>query len=136
MVQKQSDPPNNIPNPQTQYHEPTAEEKSVELNAYLTPQEKEYYDIFISIVSKLQLPNNVKVVKDDTISEFIRTAMAFMSNWYVGSLFVDSNLIGRLPDKKTKREFIAFRTKFMNIPAEVQFEDLRRLGYVKPKQEK
>ena len=62
--------------------------------------------------------------------------MAFMSNWYVGSLFVDSNLIGRLPDKKTKREFIAFRTKFMNIPAEVQFEDLRRLGYVKPKQEK
>ena len=131
MVQEQ---PNNDTSQQTQYHEPTEQELTEDINARLTLKEKEYYDTFTSIVSKLQLPNDVKIVKDGTISSFIRTAMAFMSNWYVGSLFTDSNLISRLPDRKAKREFIAFRTKYMNFPTDAQLQDLKRLGLVKPKE--
>ena len=137
MVQKQPTTPNNNPNPEThikeQYQEPIKEEMTVELLAYITPQEKEYYATFISIISKLGLPNGVKIIKDDTFTEFIRTAMAFMSNWYVGTAFKDSNLISILPDKKAKQEFIAFRTKFMNFPIGAQLEELKRMGLVKPK---
>lgn len=131
MVQEQ---PNNDTSQQTQYKEPTEAELTEEAYARITLKEKEYYDTFTSIVSKLQLPNNVKILKDDTLSSFIRTAMAFMSNWYVGSAFTDSNIISYLPDKKAKREFIAFRSKYMNIPINAQLQDLKRLGLVKPKE--
>jgi hypothetical protein len=131
LVQEQ---PNNDTKPQTQYHEPTEAEMTEDINARLTLEEKEYYDSFTSIISKLQLPDNVKLVKDNNLSSFIRSAMAFMSNSYVGSIFMDSNLVSRLPDKQAKREFLAFRTKYMNIPINAQLQDLKRLGLVKPKE--
>ena len=133
MVQEQ---PNNDTRPETQkqYQEPTEQELTEDINARLTLKEKEFYETFTSIISKLQLADNIKIVKENNISSFIRTAMAFMSNTYIGNLFMDSNLISRLPDKQAKREFIAFRTKYMNIPVNAQLQDLKRLGLVKPKE--
>ena len=135
MVQKQPTSTNNNTNTETQnqYHEPTEAELTEDIDVRLTLKEKEFYETFTSILSKLELANNVKIVKENSISSFMRTAMAFMSNWYMGTAFRDSNLISMLPDKKAKQEFIAFRTKFMNFPIGAQLEELKAMGLVKPK---
>jgi len=133
LNQKQSDPHNNNPNPQTQYKPPTEAEMTEEIFSRLTLEEKEYYEAFTAIISKLKLQGNVKVVQDNSLSALIRTSMAFMSNWYMGTAFQDSNLVAMLPDTNAKREFVAFRKKYMNFPVDAQLAELKRLGHVKPK---
>ena len=136
MVQNQTAPTNNNPNSETQkqYKEPVESELTEEVVTRFTPEEREYYETFTRIISKLKLADNVKIVKDETMSSLVRTSMAFMTNWYTGTAFRDSNLAGMLPDLEAKKEFIAFRKKYMNFPINAQLEELKRLGYVKQKE--
>ena len=119
-----------IPPPQ-----PPSEAEMTETITYkVTKQEKEMLDSLASIFSQLNLQNDTTVIKDASLHELSRMCMGFTCNTYQFQVFPDSNLISRLSTKKAKKEFIAYRQKYMNIPADAQIADLKRLGLVKAKQ--
>ena len=121
MVKKQ---PDNSPKPQTQ--------RPIEIPVYLDAREKEYVEDFISLVTKLELANGAKVLQSNSISEFTKTCVTFFTNFYMNT-FTDSRVIDSFKDKQSKKDFIAFRTKYMNFPVDAQLNDLKRLGLVNAK---
>ena len=119
MVQKQPISTNNNPNPQTQYHEPTDAEKTELIMVRVTAFEKEFYETLTSILSELDVDGKgTKVIKNNSLSDFVRMSLSVVSNSYLYKIFPDSRVISRLMSKKAKNEFIAFRKKYMNISNE------------------
>ncbi len=59
-----------------------------------------------------------KVIKNNSLSDFVRMSLSVVSNFYLYNIFQDSRVMSRFMSKKAKNEFIAFRTNYMNISNE------------------
>lgn len=82
----------------------------------VTPFEKEYFEMLTSILSELDVDGKgTKVIKNNSLSGFVRMSLSIVSNFYIQYIFPDSSVMSRLVSNKAKNEFIAFRTKYMNI---------------------
>ena len=82
----------------------------------VTPSEKEYFETLTSILSELDVDGKgTKVIKNNSLSDFVRMSLSIVSNFYIQYIFQDSSVMIRLVSNKAKNEFIAFRTKYMNI---------------------
>lgn len=85
----------------------------------VTPSEKEFFETLTSILSELHVnEKGTKVIKNNSLSDFVRMSLSVTSNFYLYNIFTNSRVISRLVSKKAKNEFIAFRTKYMNISNE------------------
>ena len=81
----------------------------------VTPSEKELFETLTTILSGLDVDGKgTKVIKNNSLSEFVRMGLSLASNFYI-NIFQDSRVMSRLVGNKAKKEFIAFRTKYMNI---------------------
>jgi hypothetical protein len=85
----------------------------------VTPSEKEYFETLASVLSRLDVDGKgTKVIKNNSLSEFVRMSLSVVSNFYMSNIFPDSRVMSKLVSKKAKNEFIAFRKKYMNISNE------------------
>ena len=88
----------------------------------VTPSEKELFETLTSILAKLDVDGKgTKVIKNNSLSEFVRMSLSVVSNFYMYNIFPDSRVMSRLMSKKAKNEFIAFRKKYLNISNEFSF---------------
>ena len=96
---------------------PTTEAERTELiMVKVTPFEKEFFETLTSILSELDVDGKgTKVIKNNSLSDFVRMSLSIASNSYMFNIFPDSSVINRLVSNKAKNEFIAFRKKYMNI---------------------
>ena len=82
----------------------------------VTPSEKEYFEMLTSILSGLDVDGKgTKVIKNNSLSDFVRTSLSIVSNLYLHNIFTNSRVMSRLVSNKSKNEFIAFRKKYMSI---------------------
>jgi hypothetical protein len=85
----------------------------------VTPSEKEFFETLTTILSELDVDGKgTKVLKNNSLSDFVRMSLSIASNSFMYNIFPDSGVKSRLMSTKAKEEFIAFRTKYMNIPNE------------------
>ena len=85
----------------------------------VTPFEKEFFETLTSILSEFDIDGKgTKVIKNNSLSDFVRMSLSVTSNFYLYNIFSESRLMSRLMSKKAKMEFVAFRTKYMNISNE------------------
>jgi hypothetical protein len=85
----------------------------------VTPSEKELFETLTTILSGLDVDGKgTKVIKNNSLSNFVRMSLSVVSNFYMSNIFPDSSVINRLESRKAKNKFIAFRTKYMNISNE------------------
>ena len=85
----------------------------------MTPSEKEFFETLTTILSELDVDEKgTRVIKNNSISDFVRMSLSVVSNFYLYNIFSESRVMSRLLSKKAKMEFIAFRTKYMNISNE------------------
>jgi hypothetical protein len=85
----------------------------------VTPYEKELFETLASILSKLDIDGKgTKVIKNSSLSNFVRMSLSVVSNFYMSNIFPDSRMMSRFKSKNAKNEFITFRTKYMNISNE------------------
>ena len=85
----------------------------------VTPSEKEFFETFATILSELVIDGKgTKVIKNNSLSNFVRMSLSITSNFYLYNIFPDSNVMNRFVSNKAKNEFIAFRKKYMNISNE------------------
>ena len=98
---------------------PTDAERTELIMVRVTPSEKELFETLACILSQLDIDGKgTKVIKNNSLSDFVRMSLSVASNFYMYNIFPDSRVISRLVSKKAKNEFIAFRTKYMNISNE------------------
>ena len=98
---------------------PTDAEMTELIMVRVTPFEKEFYEMLSSILSQLDIDGKgTKVIKNNSLSDFVRMSLSVASNFYMYNIFQDSRVISRFMSKNAKKEFIAFRTKYMNISNE------------------
>ena len=82
----------------------------------VTASEKEYFETLTSLLSELDVDGKgTKVIKNNSLSDFVRMSLSIASNFYIQYIFSDSRVMSRLVSNKAKNEFIAFRKKYMNI---------------------
>jgi len=85
----------------------------------VTPFEKEYFETLTSILSGLDVDGKgTKVIKNNSLSDFVRMSLSIASNFYIQYIFTNSRVMGKLLSNNTQKEFIAFRKKYMNISNE------------------
>ncbi len=85
----------------------------------VTPFEKEFFKTLSFILSELDVDGKgTKVIKNNSLSNFVRMSLSVVSNFYLYNIFQDSLVITRLLSKKAKNKFIALRKKYMNISNE------------------
>ena len=98
---------------------PTDAEMTELIMVRVTPYEKEFFETLSSILSELEVDGKgTKVIKNNSLSDFVRMSLSVVSNFYLYNIFPDSRVMSRLMSKKAQNEFIAFRTKYMNISTE------------------
>ena len=98
---------------------PTEAEMTELIMVRLTSFEKEFFETLASILSKHDVDGKgTKVIKHNSLSNFVRMSLSVVSNFYLYNIFPDSRMMSRLMSNKAKKEFIAFRTKYMNISNE------------------
>ena len=101
------------------YIPPTDAEMTELIMVRVTPSEKEVFETLASILSELDVDGKgTKVIKNNSLSDFVRMSLSVVSNFYLYNIFQDSRVMSRLVSKKAKNEFIAFRKKYMNISNE------------------
>ena len=102
---------------------PSTEAEMTELiMVKVTPYEKKLFETLTTILSALDVDGKgTKVIKNNSLSDFVRMSLSLASNLYMSNIFPDSRVISRFMSKKAKNEFIAFRTKYMNISNEFSF---------------
>ncbi len=101
---------------------PTDAERTELIMVRVTPSEKEYFETFTSILSELEVDGKgTKVIKNNSLSDFIRMSILVTTNSYLYNIFPDSRVMSRLVSKKAKNEFMTFRKKYMNISNEFSF---------------
>ena len=94
-----------IPPPQP----PTEAERTELIMVRVTPSEKELFERLTSILSGLDVDGKgTKVIKNNSLSDFVRMSLSLASNLYMSNIFPDSRVISRLVSNKAKNEFIAF----------------------------
>jgi len=85
----------------------------------VTPSEKEYFETLTSILSGLDVDGKgTKVIKNNSLSDFVRISLSIASNFYNQHIFPDSSVMSRLVNNKAKKEFVSFRKKYMNMSNE------------------
>ena len=85
----------------------------------VTPFEKEYFETLASILSELDVDGKgTKVIKNNSLSEFVRMSLSVVSNFYMYNILLNSRMRSRLMSKNAQNDFVAFRTKYMNISNE------------------
>ena len=85
----------------------------------VTPFEKEFFQTLTTILSELDVDGKgTKVIKNNSLSDFVRMSLSVASNFYMYNIFQDSRVMSRIMSNKAKNEFIAFRSKYMNISNE------------------
>ena len=85
----------------------------------MTPFEKELFETLTTILSELDIDGKgTKVIKNNSLSDFVRMSLSVASNFYLYNIFQDSSVLNRFMSKKAKNSFIAFQTKYMNISNE------------------
>jgi hypothetical protein len=99
---------------------PTTDAERTELiMVRVIPSEKELFETFSSILSELDVDEKgTKVIKNNSLSDYVRMSLSVVSNFYLYNIFQDSRVMSRLVSNKAKKEFIAFRKKYMNISNE------------------
>jgi hypothetical protein len=98
---------------------PTDAEMTEIIMFRVTPSEKELFETLTTILSELVIDGKgTRVLKDNSLSEFARMSLSIASNSFMYKIFPDSGVMSRFLSKKAKNEFIAFRTKYMNISNE------------------
>ena len=101
------------------YIPPTEGEMTELIIVRVTPSEKEFFETLASILSELDVDGKgTKVIKNNSLSDFVRMSLSVASNFYMYNIFPDTSVISRFMSKKAKNEFIAFRKKYMNISNE------------------
>ncbi len=97
---------------------PTDAERTELIMVRVTPSEKELFEMLATILSQLDVDEKgTKVIRNNSLSDLIRMSLSVVSNFYI-NIFQDSRVMNRLVSKKAHNEFIAFRTKYMNISNE------------------
>ena len=82
----------------------------------VTPYEKQFFETLTTILSELDVDGKgTRVIKNNSLSDFVRMSLSVVSNFYLYNIFPDSSVTSRFRSNKAKNEFIAFRTKYMNI---------------------
>jgi hypothetical protein len=86
----------------------------------VTPSEKEYFETLTSILSELDVDGKgTKVIKNNSLSDFVRMSLSIASNLYLHNIFTNSHVImSKLLSNKAQKEFVTFRKKYMNISNE------------------
>jgi hypothetical protein len=88
----------------------------------VTPSEKEYFETLTSILSELDVDGKgTKVIKNNSLSDFVRMSLSIVSNFYIQYIFPDASIMSRLVSNKEKNEFVTFRKKYMNISNEFSY---------------
>ena len=105
---------------QVKSDKPLTEGEITELIMFrVTPSEKEFFETLTTILSELDVDGKgTKVIENNSLSDFVRMSLSIASNFFMYNVFSDSRVKSRLMSTKAKEEFIAFRTKYMNIPNE------------------
>jgi hypothetical protein len=97
---------------------PTDAEKTEQVMVRVTPFEKEFFQTLATLLSELDVDGKgTKVIKNNSLSDFVRMSLSLASNFYI-NIFQDSRVMSKFRSKKAQNEFIAFRTKYMNISNE------------------
>ena len=100
------------------HNPPTDAEKTELIMVRVTPSEKEFFETLATILSELDVDGKgTKVIKNNSLSDFVRMSLSLVSNFYI-NIFQDSRVMSKFRSKKAQNEFIAFRTKYMNISNE------------------
>ncbi len=91
---------------------PTDAERTELIMVRVTPSEKEFFETLTSILSELDVDGKgTKVIKNNSLSDFVRMSLSVVSNSYMYNIFQDSRVMSRLMSKKAKNEFIVFSYK-------------------------
>ena len=98
---------------------PTEGEMTKLIMFRVTPSEKELFETLATILSELVIDGKgTRVIKNNSLSNFVRMSLSLASNFYMFNIFPDSSVMNRFVSNKAKNEFIAFRKKYMNISNE------------------
>ena len=98
---------------------PTDAERTELIMVRVTPSEKEIFQTLATILSQLDVDGKgTKVIRNNSLSDFVRMSLSIVSNFYMANIFPDSRVINKLKSNKAKNEFIAFRKKYMDISNE------------------
>jgi hypothetical protein len=100
---------------------------SVELNE----KERTYFERLASVMSKIHVQDDKKLLPDKTLNSLGKMALGLMNNVFLTQVLIQSELAKTLPNKESLNEFIAFRRDYMNFPVDKQIADLKRVGIVK-----
>ena len=101
------------------YKPPTDGEMTELIMVKVTPYEKEFFETLTTILSELDIDGKgTRVIKNNSLSDFVRMSLSVVSNLYLYNIFPNSRVMSRLVSNKAKKEFIAFRKKYMNISNE------------------
>ena len=96
---------------------PSEAERTELIMVRVTPSEKELFETLTTILSELEIDGKgTKVIKRNSLSDFVRMSLSIAVNFYMYNIFSDSRVMNRLVSNKGKKEFVAFRKKYMNIP--------------------
>ncbi len=99
---------------------PTEAEKTELIMVKVTPYEKKFFNTLTTILSVLDVDGKgTRVIKNNSLSDFVRMSLSVTSNLYMSNIFRDSSMMSRLKSDKAKNEFIAFRKKYMDISNEL-----------------
>ena len=102
------------------YIPPTDAEMTELIMVRVTPFEKEFFETLTTILSEFVIDGKgTRVIKNNSLSDFVRMSLSVTSNFYMFNIFPESRVMSRLMSNKAKKEFIAFRTKYMNISNEL-----------------
>jgi hypothetical protein len=95
---------------------PTDTEMTEVIMVRVTPSEKEFFETLTAISSQLDVDGKgTRVLKNNSLSDFVRMSLSVVSNFYLYKIFSDSRVLSKFKSNKAKNEFIAFRKKYMNI---------------------
>ena len=104
------------------YIPPIDAERTELIMVRVTPYEKRFFETLTSILSALDVDGKGhKVIKNNSLSDFVRMSLSVVSNLYMSNIFPDSSVIRRLRSNKAKKEFIAFRPEYMKPSNEFSF---------------
>jgi hypothetical protein len=104
---------------------PTDAERTELIMVRVTPSEKVVFETLASILSEFDIDGKgTKVIKDNSLSDFVRMSLSIISNFYLTNIFSDSRVLSKFKSNKAKNEFIAFRTKYMNISNEFSSKNI------------
>jgi hypothetical protein len=101
------------------------------LSVELSDKERIYFERLASVMSKIQVENDKKLLPNNTLASLGKMALGMLTHVFLSQVLVQSELAKTLPDKEALNEFIAFRRDYMNFPVDKQIADLKRVGVVK-----